>query len=175
VFDVKNYEKLKMRMVRNGSGGTITIHFKDRPCSRDSLRDSTPLAERNKDVRPGTVLSSVGVPSDYIYRKYETTEPAVLTDIPLPKLTPEAIKFFEPGEMTVEPVLKSDGTIEHNSTLRGYLKNGMAASVMAAVRNIKFKPAIQDGRPVSQRVLIKYGIKRCNDGRVCTYASEIVD
>lgn len=112
--------------------------------------------------------------SNYLYGKYETDDPAILFEIPLPALTPEATKFFQPGEMMVEAVLRVDGTVS-NVVFRGFLKNGMGDRVNVAVQRIKFRPAKVDGRLVSQKVTIKYGIKRCKNGKICTYAREYVE
>lgn len=111
---------------------------------------------------------------DRFYGKYATDEPAVLTEIPRPLLTPEAVRFFKPDEMVVEAVLRRDGTVS-NIVFRGFLRNGMGDRVETAVRKIKFKPAKVGGCFVSQKVTLKYGIKRCRNGKVCNYAKEVVE
>ncbi|MBA3765405.1 MAG: energy transducer TonB [Acidobacteria bacterium] len=109
-----------------------------------------------------------------IYRKYETTQPAVIIYLPVPELTPEAVARPALGEMIIEAVLMSSGEVD-NIVLRGSLKNGMVARAVAAMRKIKFKPALLGGSPVSQRILIKYSVKKCDWGRICTRAVEILD
>jgi hypothetical protein len=51
----------------------------------------------------------------------------------------------------------------------------MAARVIAAARKIKFKPALMDGKPVSQRSYIKYSVQKCDGGKLCTRAVEVLD
>jgi hypothetical protein len=110
-----------------------------------------------------------------IYRKYETTEPAVIIDLPVPELTPEAVAHpADLGEMIIEAVLRPSGEVD-NIVLRGSLKHGMAARAIAAMKKIKFKPALMESKPVSQRILIKYSTEKCEGDRICARALEILD
>ncbi len=105
------------------------------------------------------------------FLKYEADSNAVLTYLPKPKLTPEAIKNFVGEEIEVEMILRADGTVDI-FVFRGTFKNGMHGRVLASIREIKFTPAKFKGKNVSQKVHIKYGIKKCENQKVCTYAFE---
>lgn len=109
-----------------------------------------------------------------VYVKYEVDENAVFINLPKPDLTPEAIKNFVPQEIKVVMLLKADGTID-SPTFYGTLKDGMHGKILASIRKIKFKPAVLDGKKVTQRVHVKYGIKVCKNNRICTYAFEITE
>jgi hypothetical protein len=110
-----------------------------------------------------------------IYRKYETTEPAVILELPAPELTPEAIARPELGEMIIEAVLEPSGKVRNSLTQMGHLKNGMTERVLVVARKIKFRPALLDGKPVSQRVYIKYSVQKCDGDKLCTGAVEILN
>ncbi len=109
-----------------------------------------------------------------LYGKYETTQPAVITDLPVPELTPEAIAHPDLGEMILQAVLRPSGEVG-DIVLRGHLRNGMTDKALAAARKIKFKPALPEDKPVSQRILIKYSVQKCDGNRICAGAVEILD
>jgi Gram-negative bacterial TonB protein C-terminal len=169
------YEKLTLAISSGTGQPTVRFVFKDRDCSvkqpplrqpeRFSEGAITPVASANKENSANR---------NRIYNKYETTQPAVILDLPVPELTPEAIARQEPGEMIIGAVLTPSGEVK-DIVRMGSLKNGMADRSLIAARKIKFKPAILDGKPVSQRILIKYSVQKCAGDRMCTLAVEILD
>jgi hypothetical protein len=171
------YEKVTMKTFFDGSRNNIKITFKDRVCvqKQPEPNDLRPMLQDNLQASlPKIKPKEFSLNLSETFGKYETTQAAVLTDLPSPELTPEAIAKFEPNEMTVEAVLTADGKIA-NVTFRGSLKNGMFDRVKVAVRKIKFTPALLDNQPVSQRITIKYGIKKCENNQICGYAFEFVE
>jgi len=179
---VYEYEKVRMHVFINGSSGSLKFIFKGRECQEKSVASKSLfsadgglfVANNSPRVLPFQQTKSRETSVREYYGKYETTQPAVITFLPLPELTPEALAEYSPGEMVVEVVLTAAGEIG-NPVFRGYLKKGMGDRVSVAVKKIKFTPAQLDNRPVSQRVTLKYGIKKCEDGKICTYAFEFVD
>jgi hypothetical protein len=179
---VYEYEKVRMHTFISGSGGSLKFIFKGRECQEKSVAsksfpaiDGSLLVSSNSaKVLPFQERKIKETNVREYYGKYETTQPAVITFLPLPELTPEALAEYSPGEMVVEVVLTAGGEIT-NLVFRGYLKKGMRDRVSVAVKKIKFTPAQLDNRPVSQKVTLKYGIKKCDDGKICAYAFEFVD
>ena len=172
------YEKLIMTTSWGTTGQpAIRYVFKGRECVvkqppiRRSDQFSPALIIQPPPPAKGALTSDYG---DRIYRKYETTQPAVIIDLPGPELTPEAIAGPELGEMIAEAVLRPSGEVD-NIVLRGSLNHGMTARAIAAIKKIKFKPALLEGKPVSQRILIKYSIQKCEGDRICARGLEILD
>lgn len=61
------------------------------------------------------------------------------------------------GTVRLRAVLAADGTVKHVLVLKG-LPHGLTEECVAAAKGIKFKPAVKDGRPVSQFVLLEYSL-----------------
>jgi hypothetical protein len=171
------YEKLT-KITSMGTGQPIVRYvFKGRECVVKQ-----PLIQRPPQSSPGVITQAPPTSrgdlnasdANKIYRKYETTQPAVILDLPAPELTPEAVASPELGEMIIEAVLEPSGEVR-NLVKRGDLRNGMTDRAMMAARKIKFKPALLGGKPVPQRIYIKYSVKKCDGGRICTSAVEILD
>ena len=170
------FEKVTMATSWGTTGQPVVrFLFKDRECvvKQPPLRPDRFRSNFIIQTPSNTTKSNAGNVNT-IYRKYESTEPAVIIDLPAPELTPEAIAQPVPGEMIIEAVLRPSGAID-NIVQRGNLRNGMAARSTAAMRKIKFKPALENGKPVSQRVHIKYSLQKCDGDKICTSAVEILD
>lgn len=105
------------------------------------------------------------------YVKYEADKNAVFTYLPKPEMTPEAIKNFKPEEIVIQMNLNEDGTIT-DVVYMGMFRHGMEGKIITSIRKIKFNPAQLNGKAVTQRAHVKYGIKKCENGRICTYAFE---
>src|SRR5262249_36566266 len=91
------YEKLSM-ISSMGTGPSVSYVFKGTECvvkqpeirSQFSQGAITQIQSSTKsDLNSGN--------ANRIYRKYETTEPAVILELPTPELTPEAIAHPELG------------------------------------------------------------------------------
>lgn len=80
---------------------------------------------------------------------------ATILSRPAPGYTREARRNSVQGLVVLNVVLAADGTIGRVGVVRG-LPAGLTESAMRAACKIKFKPAIKDGKSVSQRVLVEY-------------------
>ena len=85
----------------------------------------------------------------------EVTSKAVIIVKPSPEYTEEARQHEISGTVTVRAVLSSSG---HVTSIRPVsdLPYGLTEKAVAAARNIRFIPAVKDGRYVSQYVTIEY-------------------
>jgi hypothetical protein len=171
------YEKLTMITFMGTGQPTIRYVFKGRACVVKQ-----PLIQRPSQFSPGVITPTRSTSrgdlnagnANKVYRKYETTQPADILELPAPELTPEAIGNPELGEMIIEAILAPSGEVR-NIVQRGNLKNGMTDKAIVAARKIKFKPALLDGKLVPQLIYIKYSVQKCDGGTICTSAVEILD
>jgi TonB family protein len=109
-----------------------------------------------------------------IYRKYEVSQPAKLLSLPQPELTPEAIKNRATGKMVIEATLGPCGEVG-NLVLRGSVRYGLTDRAVAAARKIKFKPAMENGHAVPQRIQLEYRFYLCKKAPICSRVREVVD
>ena len=80
---------------------------------------------------------------------------AVILTRPAPQYTREARAKGVQGFVILRVVLSVDGKIGQIEVERG-LPFGLTESAMRAACKIRFKPAIKDGREVSEKVLVEY-------------------
>lgn len=74
---------------------------------------------------------------------------------PYPDFTEEARRNNVRGRVRIRAVLAADGTVRHVLVLEG-LPDGMTEECVNASRAIRFTPAVKNGRPVSQFVMLEY-------------------
>lgn len=89
------------------------------------------------------------------YTVGEVTKRAIILAKPEPAFTEEARKKNITGEVMVRLVLAADSTVQHILVIKP-LPYGLSQQAVAAARRVQFKPALIDGRPVSQFVTIVY-------------------
>ena len=109
-----------------------------------------------------------------IYRKYEISQSAQLLSLPQPELTPEAIEHKTTGKMIIEATLGPCGEIS-NIVMRGHVPFGLTARAIAATRKIKFKPAMDNGLPVPQRIYLEYEFYLCKKATICSRVTEVFE
>ena len=85
----------------------------------------------------------------------ETTRPAVIRSGPSASYTDEAREHNLSGLVTLEAVLSPDGRVT-NIEPRWSLGDGLTVQATQAAQRLNFSPAIKDGVPVEQRVLLQY-------------------
>lgn len=88
-------------------------------------------------------------------RNNEVTTKAVITSKPEPGFTQEAREHNTQGRVRLRAVLGADGRVLHIVVLKG-LPHGLNERCIQAARQIRFKPATLDGKPVSQFVVLEY-------------------
>jgi protein TonB len=59
------------------------------------------------------------------------------------------------GYVILRAILAADETVKHIEIITG-LPDGLSQSAIAAARQIKFKPAMKDGKPVSVWIELEY-------------------
>ena len=86
----------------------------------------------------------------------EVDERAQIRYKPEPGFTEEARRNRVRGTVRVRAVLGSDGAVRHVLVLKG-LPHGLSEEAVEASRRMRFTPAVKNGRPVSQFVMLEYG------------------
>ena len=93
-----------------------------------------------------------------VFLMAEVDERARINYKPEPGFTEEARRNHVRGTVRVRAVLGSDGVVRHVLVLRG-LPHGLSEEGVKAARRMRFTPAVRNGRPVSQFVMLEYGFE----------------
>lgn len=96
------------------------------------------------------------VDGERIYSSKEVDQKAQVLKKPPPRYTEEARRRKTSGFVIVRAILAADEKVKHVEIITG-LPNGLSEKAIEAARQIKFKPAIKDGKPVSTWVEMEYG------------------
>lgn len=90
-----------------------------------------------------------------VFGSGEVQKRARMLDAPAAAYPDEARAAKAGGEVRLRLVLAADGTVKNIFPMKT-LPYGLTDAAMNAARQIKFKPAIRDGRPVSQFSTLSY-------------------
>jgi TonB family protein len=90
-----------------------------------------------------------------VFFPHEVTTKAQILTRPDAKYTEDARKANLSGTVVLHAILGADGTVQNILVVRS-LPYGLTKKAIAAAREIKFVPAMKDGRPVSQFIQIEY-------------------
>jgi TonB family protein len=93
-----------------------------------------------------------------VYGAGEVQQSARFLDLPAPAYTDEARAAHAHGEVRLRLVLASDGTAKYIFPIKS-LPYGLTESAMAAARQIKFEPAVRNGKPASEFITLVYEFK----------------
>jgi TonB family protein len=94
-----------------------------------------------------------------VYGAGEVTKKARLLDPPAAAYPDEARAAKAEGEVRLRVVLASDGLVKYIFPMKP-LPYGLTKAAMEATRQIKFEPAIRDGKPASQFATLSYEFKK---------------
>ena len=96
-------------------------------------------------------------PTDYnrTFSPKEVTQKARILSRPEPQYTEEARKNQVSGTVVLRALFSSGGQVTGIRAVSG-LPYGLTEKAIAAARNIRFSPAMKDGRAVSQYIQIEY-------------------
>lgn len=98
------------------------------------------------------------VDGERIYTSKETDEKVQILKKPLPRFSREARRHLTRGYVLLRAILAADETVKHVEVMTG-LPDGLSESAIAAARQIKFKPAMKDGKPVSVWIELEYSFQ----------------
>ena len=95
------------------------------------------------------------VDGERIFTSKEVDERVQILRKPTPVYTYEARKHQRRGYVILRAILAADNTVKHIEVLTG-LPDGLTEKSIEVARQIKFKPAMKDGKPVSVWVELQY-------------------
>jgi|SRR5918912_3254543 TonB family protein len=116
--------------------------------------DAPPTVTKAPDQSSGSGADK-GVEQPKVMTPKEVTYKAFIVLKPEPGYTEEARKKQISGTVTLRAVLSSSGAVTSIRPV-STLPYGLTEKAIAAARNIRFIPAVKDGRYVSQYVTIEY-------------------
>ena len=91
----------------------------------------------------------------------EVDTKAEITARPEPTYTREARRVGVQGNVILKVLLSADGKLDRVRVVRR-LPYGLTENAIRAACEIKFKPAVKAGKPVSQWVTLEYGFRLAN-------------
>lgn len=112
----------------------------------EAVQGSQPPPSRTE---PETIDGERVYPASIVDQK-----PKILSK-PKPGYTEEARRNKTQGVVIIRMVLTAKGTVEQLRVVRG-LPDGLSEKGLEAARQIKFQPAVKDGKPVSVSILVEY-------------------
>ena len=144
----------KCRLLHCGLALTISVALIVVPLQAQDKRSA-------KDFEKAVLSSSdpLFVAGERVYRGSEGTKGAVVTFKPEPSYTEKARKKKVEGMVLMRAVLGASGDLKVLSVLKR-LPHGLTEQATEAARRIKFEPALLDGQPVSQTILLEYNFYR---------------
>jgi len=128
------------------------------------LPGSQVTAEKNEDYRctdDGTLAHLLDHDQVAGYTEKEVDVKAQVTERKEPDYTREARRIGVQGVVVLKVLLTGDGKIDRVRVVRR-LPYGLTENAIRAACEIKFKPAMKGGQPVSQWVTIQYGFRLAN-------------
>jgi Gram-negative bacterial TonB protein C-terminal len=99
------------------------------------------------------------VEGERVYRGSELTDRAIVTFKPEPMFTEKARRKKTHGLVEFFVSFSASGEVKVLS-VRKRLPNGLTEEALKAAGRIQFKPALLDGKPVSQIILLRYSFNR---------------
>ncbi|MFY9621038.1 MAG: energy transducer TonB [Pyrinomonadaceae bacterium] len=120
-----------------------------------AVPEPSPSPDSTKPSRPAFPRM---VDGERIYTSKETDEKVQILKKPLPRFSREARRHLTRGYVLLRAILAADETVKHIEVMTG-LPDGLSESAIAAARQIKFKPAMKDGKPVSVWIELEYSFQ----------------
>lgn len=132
-----------------------------KPAAQDEAPPVT--AEKNQDYRctdDGSLVRilDADVVGERVVSTKEADARAVITARPKPSYTKEARRNGVQGFVTLKVLLSGNGKISRVRVVKG-LPAGLTENAIRAACKIDFKPAMKDGQPVSQWVIVEYAFR----------------
>jgi len=144
---------------------TPTPEVKPSPSPTPSLpARSLVTAEKDEDYRctdDGSLAHLLEESQVVTYTSKEVDTNARIIEKPEPRYTREARRVGVQGNVILRVLLLSDGKLDRVRVVRR-LPYGLTENAIRAACEIKFEPAIKDGKPVAQWAALEYGFRLAN-------------
>jgi TonB family protein len=126
-----------------------------------SLFSKTPHVVQTREATGAGIGSGSGGPTnrdfnyDRLFSPREVDQKARILSRSEPQYTEEAREHLVAGTVVLRAVFAEDGMVKNIRVVSG-LPDGLTERAVAAAQEIKFSPALKDGRAVSQYIQIEY-------------------
>jgi len=107
---------------------------------------------------PGIPIETLST-DENVYKGRDVTVKARLLTRPEPRYTADARKNQISGVVVLKAVFASNGQVQNISVISG-LPDGLTEQAIIAARQIKFTPAMKDGKPVSMWMQLEYNFNQ---------------
>jgi TonB family protein len=146
VYDIRTGEVYgSLDLAKAGPDKNTMLKYSEAPTVlEDPLTRQQRLEEQRREYPP-----------DHVFKSSEVNRPALITFKPEPGFTAEAKRNNVSGVVRLRALLKYDGTVEVVEIVRG-LPDGLTERSVEAAKQIRFNPAMRNGRAVTQSVLLEY-------------------
>lgn len=150
-------EDLEERRKRRERDAAILIQSAESLETYLKMNPSDPSVEFwQEQLSAVKVLGNIGkTGSDHVRHGSEVTTKARILSKPVPQYTDEARQAGVRGTVVLRGVLGADGKVRDLLVIRG-LPSGLNWQAVAAARQVKFTPAMIDGKPVSMFIQMEY-------------------
>lgn len=137
----------------------ILVKPGDRSNPTSSTADPVLFPPDTRNLQSGDPKSQTvaGPAAEKVYKADEVDHRAQVLEKPAPVYTEAARTNAVTGTVVLRAVLSSTGEVTNITVVRG-LPDGLTERSIAAAKKIKFKPAMKDGKPVSQYVDLHYNL-----------------
>ncbi|HVF49855.1 MAG TPA: energy transducer TonB [Pyrinomonadaceae bacterium] len=132
----------EIRSPLNADEGEVTRCFEEEPGGNAATQASD--GQQQQQTAPE------------IFTGKDEIKKAVIHEKPHPTATEEARRHGTSGTVRLRLVLGAEGRVTTVRVLKG-LPDGLTQNAIKAACAVKFTPAVKDGRPVAQYVVIEYG------------------
>lgn len=146
VYDIRSGEVYgSLDLTKAGPDRNRVLTYSEAPTVlEDPLARQQRLEEQRREYPP-----------EHAFKASEVTRAALITFKPEPGFTEEARRDNVSGVVKLRALLKYDGTVEVVEVIKG-LEKGLTERTVEAAKKIRFQPAMRNGRPVTQSVILEY-------------------
>lgn len=106
----------------------------------------------------GRPVEETATAGETVYRGSEVDTKAVVEETPEPAYTEEARRYSTGGRVALRVTLGGGGRVSEVKVLRA-LPDGLTENAVEAACQIRFKPAVKEGRAVSQYVTVEFNFE----------------
>ena len=146
---------IALAFVLLASGAVCPQSGRTRGTTGKSPAPPLPVEIKTDTAKPKKPSLPKEVDGERIYTPRETDERFVILKKPNPRYSREGQRHRTSGYVIVRAILAADERVKHIEVITG-LPDGLSEKAVEAARQIKFKPAIKDGKPVSTWVHLEY-------------------
>lgn len=112
--------------------------------------------ERADSLRSLAEMATAQDDNSTVFKAIEVDVKARIINKPPPSYTEEARRLHVTGRIVIDAILGANGKVLALRPLNS-LAGGLTAQALRAARDIRFEPAMKDGKPVSMAVKLEYG------------------